>query len=204
MAESDRPIASRPVRRLSASGAGESALDQVAVEEPLEIRVAGETLAITMRTPGDDHELALGLLLAEGIIGGQRDVGRVFHCGRPGEPGYGNTLDVLPGPGVALDAERATLARRGTLSTSACGVCGRKSIDDLLERCTALPPGAALTLDLLLQSADVLRANQRHFASTGGLHAAAVIAEDGSLLALREDVGRHNAVDKAIGALLIA
>jgi FdhD protein len=196
--------AQRGFARLSAGGADESRQGAVAVEEPLEIRVAGEPLAVTMRTPGDDHELALGLLLSEGVIAQRDDVGRVFHCGRPGDPDAHNVLDVLPGPGVALAPERVQGARRGSLTTSACGVCGRQSIDDLLARCGPVPPGPQLPLTLLLGSVDVLRANQRHFAETGGLHAAAVLAQDGSLLVVREDVGRHNAVDKAIGHLLLA
>lgn len=198
------PVALRAVARIHEDGSGASMLDPVAVEAPLEIRVAGDTLAITMRTPGEDHELALGLLLAEGVIESRDDVGRAFHCGRPGEPGYGDTLDLLPGPGVTLSLERIEHARRGTLVSAACGVCGRRSIDDLLARCAPLPPAPPLPIALLRTSADVLAANQRHFARTGGLHGAAVIARDGQLLALREDVGRHNAVDKAIGALLIA
>jgi FdhD protein len=197
-------VTTRGVMRLRADGGGESAIDPVAVEEPLEIRVAGETLAVTMRTPGEDHELALGLLLSEGVIAGRDDVGRVFHCGRAGDPGFGNVLDVLPGPGVALSPERVGLARRGTLTTAACGVCGRQSIDDLLARCTPLPPGEPLPIARLFEGVRALAENQRHFARTGGLHAAALFSASSTLLALREDVGRHNAVDKAVGALLLA
>jgi FdhD protein len=199
-----KAVVARAVTRVYEHGGGASALDAVAVEAPLEIRVAGETLAITMRTPGEDHELALGLLLSEGVIGGRDDIGRAFHCGRPGEPGYGDTIDLVPGPGVALSLERIERARRGTLITAACGVCGRSSIDDLLARCAPLPAGAPLPLALLRSSTEVLSANQRNFAQTGGLHAAAVITAGGELLVLRDDVGRHNAVDKTIGALLIA
>jgi len=199
-----RSVVARPVTRVHEDGGGVSALDAVAVEAPLEIRVAGETLATTMRTPGEDHELALGLLLSEGVIGARDDIGRAFHCGRPGEPGYGDTIDLVPGPGVALSLDRIERARRGTLVSAACGVCGRSSIDDLLARCAPVPTGAVLPLALLQSSADVLAANQRNFAHTGGLHAAALITAGGELLVLREDVGRHNAVDKAIGALLLA
>src|SRR5437660_615820 len=97
--------------------------DEFVLEEPLEIRVAGETLAITMRTPGHDRVLAVGFLFAEGVIGSRDDVGRVAHCGRPDQEGYGNTMDVAPGPGVSLDIDRVSATRRGTLTTSACGVC---------------------------------------------------------------------------------
>lgn len=204
MAEPRGASAQRGVSHMAADGTGESRLAAVAVEEPLEIRVAGETLAITMRTPGADHELALGLLLSEGVIARRDDVGRVFHCGRPGDPDFGNVLDVLPGPGVALAPERVQHARRGSLTTAACGVCGRQSIDDLIARCGRVPEGPALPLSIALACADVLGTHQRHFAQTGGLHAAAVLAHSGELLVLREDVGRHNAVDKVIGALLLA
>jgi FdhD protein len=203
MADEAEPVTRRPVQHLSTGGAGHSALDEVAVEEPLEIRVAGETLAVTMRTPGHDHELALGLLLAEGVIAGPGDVGRIAHCGRPGEPSSRNVLEVLPGPGVALDAQAAARARRGTLTTASCGVCGRTSIDDLLERCAPLPPGPVLPLARLLEAVRTLEDHQLAFTRTGGVHAAGLIAEDGSVLAVREDVGRHNAVDKAVGALML-
>lgn len=202
MADARSPVAGRPVQRLRGDGGGSSALDSVAVEEPLEIRVAGETLAVTMRTPGADHELALGLLLSEGVIASAADVGRVFHCGRPGDEDFGNVIDVAPGPGVALAPEGIDRARRGTLTSAACGVCGRKSIDDLIARCAPLPKGPQLPLSLLQSCAEILRREQRHFDATGGLHAAAILASDARVLAVREDVGRHNAVDKAVGALL--
>jgi FdhD protein len=179
-------------------------LVDIAVEEPLEIRVAGDTLAITMRTPGEDTQLALGFLLAEGIIRSRDDVGRVFHCGRPGEDGYGNTIDVAPGPGVALDIEHTPQLRRGTLVSSACGVCGRRTIEDLLARCVPLPSRALVPLDVLTSSPATLRAHQPQFARSGGTHAAAVLDARGALLAAHEDVGRHNAVDKALGALVLS
>ncbi len=203
MADHRSAVAGRPVKRLRVDGGDSSALDQVAVEEPLEIRVAGDTLAVTMRTPGADRELALGLLLSEGVIAGAADVGRVFHCGRPGDPDFGNVIDVAPGPGIALAPERVELARRGTLTHAACGVCGRKSIDDLLARCAPLPDGRKLALSLLQSCTEVLRSEQRYFDATGGLHGAAILDADGRALAVHEDVGRHNAVDKAIGALLL-
>src|SRR5882672_5219680 len=112
--------------------------DEVAIEEPLEIRVAGDALSVTMRTPGADRELALGFLYAEGIIGSIDDVGSVAHCGRPGEEAFGNVIEVLPGPGVALSPERAAFTRRGTLISSACGVCGRTTITDLVARCAPI------------------------------------------------------------------
>jgi FdhD protein len=196
-------IASRAVRLVSADGAvGEEAPDELVVEEPLEIRVAGDPIAVTMRTPGDDADLALGFLFAEGIVGGTADVGRISHCGKPTDEGYGNTIDVLPGPGVALDPDRLKTSRRGTLTTAACGVCGRVTIDDLLDRVGAMPEGERIAVDTLQRCTDKLREEQVNFARTGGVHAAAVLSRAGEILALAEDVGRHNAVDKVVGALL--
>lgn len=187
---------------------GSSASDQVAVEEPLEIRAAGDTLAITMRTPGpgEDRELALGFLLAEGLIESARDVGTVTHCGRIGEPARENTIDVRPAPGMAFDIDRIGITRRGTLTTAACGVCGRSSIEDLLARCTPIAHDGTrqLALSVLARSVETLEGHQPSHARTGGLHAAAILDAEGQVLAVREDVGRHNAVDKAVGALLIA
>jgi FdhD protein len=183
---------------------GVAARDRVAVEEPLEIRVAGDALAITMRTPGDDARLAAGFLFAEGIISALDDLGALAHCGRPGTEGSGNVIDAVPAGGVVLDVERAQASRRGTLTTSACGVCGRRSVDDLLALCQVLPPGPSLSRSTLLAGMAQLKDRQPIFAETGGTHAAAALALDGSLLATHEDVGRHNAVDKVVGALLYA
>src|ERR1700738_2172384 len=135
-------VAHRPVTRLGKPGHAD---DEVVVEEPLEIRVAGDTMAVTMRTPGDDRFLAVGFLYAEGVIGSRRDLGSIAHCGRPGDEGYGNTMDVIPAAGVNLDIEKLSATRRGTLTTAACGVCGRRSVDDVIERCSRLPPGARLS-----------------------------------------------------------
>jgi FdhD protein len=194
-------IATREVHVLGGAQEGPRD-DEVVVEEPLEIRVAGDTVAITMRTPGRDHELALGFLFAEGIIADAGDLGRVAHCGRPDEEGYGNTIDALPGPGVALDPSRLADSRRGTLTTSACGVCGRRSIDDLLDRVGPLSIGARIPVARIHESVTTLRARQPSFTRTGGVHAAAILDAGGEALSSAEDVGRHNAVDKAVGALL--
>ena len=155
-----------------------------------------------MRTPGDDGDLALGFLFSEGIVEEAADVGSVAHCGRPGEEGYGNVVEVVPAAGVALQLERIDATRRGTLTTAACGVCGRRSIDDLLARCDALPPGPALGAGIVSAAVAALREVQGVFARTGGTHAAAAHDARGDRLVAREDVGRHNAVDKVIGALL--
>jgi FdhD protein len=188
----------------SMSRAGAHREDRVAVEEPLEIRVAGETLAITMRTPGDDPKLALGFLLSEGIIKSAADVGTVTYCGKPTDEGYGNVIEVRPASGVWLQVEKLEASRRGTLTTSACGVCGRRSVDELLAAAGPVPEGPLLDRQLVARSPVLLRMTQGNFALTGGVHGAAVLSAEGEILASAEDVGRHNAVDKAIGALLQA
>ncbi|HEX7668751.1 MAG TPA: formate dehydrogenase accessory sulfurtransferase FdhD, partial [Polyangiaceae bacterium] len=180
-------------------GAPASAADAVTVEEPLEIRIAGEQMAVTMRTPGQDHELTLGFLFAEGLIASARDVGSVAHCGRAGEEGYGNAIDVSAAPGATLDVTRTAVRRRGTLTTSSCGVCGRLTIDDLLARCRPVQDDTRFSAHVVARLTTTLRAGQVAFAETGGLHAAGVATRDGAVLLVREDVGRHNAVDKAIG-----
>ena len=121
------------VIRVAHGVAAPAAGDRVAPEEPLEIRVAGDTLALTMRTPGDDRELALGFLFAEGFIASIDDVSGVAHCGRADDPAYGNTLEVTAAPGVYIDVDARSPARRGTLTTAACGVCGRRTLDDLVS-----------------------------------------------------------------------
>jgi FdhD protein len=178
--------------------------DLLAAEEPLGIRVDGTALTMTMRTPGDDVELAAGFLVGEAIVRGRDDItamkvcdgttcGHLDHSG--GE--LGNIVDVALAPGVAV----STGARRNFLTTSACGVCGKTSIDDIC----VLPP-APLSADatvfgpaMLTTLPGRLREAQRVFASTGGLHAAGLFTAAGELLAVREDVGRHNAVDKIVG-----
>jgi FdhD protein len=196
-------IVGRPVTHFLSGGAEPAKqVDSVAVEEPLEIRVATEPLAITMRTPGDDAQLALGFLFAEGIIRSIDEVGAVSHCGRPGDEGFGNVIDVTAAPGVSLDVEKVQATRRGTLTTSACGVCGRRSVDDLLSLCGQVPPGPPLSLHLVASATERLRQAQMNFARTGGVHAAAALDAQGTVLAVYEDVGRHNAVDKVVGALL--
>jgi len=183
---------------------GTPTVDTLAVEEPLEIRVDGETLATTMRTPGADADLALGFLFAEGILTGTADVSSIVHCGRPGEEGYGNVLDVRSAGGMRLDPERILEGRRFVPTSSACGVCGRRAIDGLLARVVPLARGRTLPASLVQAAIESLPRVQPVFASTGGLHGAVAVAEDGAVLASAEDVGRHNAVDKVVGALVRA
>lgn len=177
-------------------------LDRVAVEEPLELRLAGDPLAVTMRTPGEDHLLAVGFLFSESILGSIDDVGAVVHCGRPGDDAYGNVLDVLPAPGALFDASHLDGTRRGTLTTSACGVCGRRSIEDLIARMGRVEVDVTIPSEVLRGAPGQLATHQPRFAHTGGVHAAAALTRDGNVLARAEDVGRHNAVDKVVGQLL--
>ncbi len=198
----DKGHTTRTITRVKGGDLQGLSEDAIALEEPLEIRVSGDTLAITMRTPGDDDKLAVGFLFAEGIIGSLKDVGRVFHCGRPGTEEYGNSIEVTPAPGRSLDIDRMGFSRRGTLTTSSCGVCGRQSIQDLLDRCQAVNPGPNVSIELLLKIANQLRNRQPTFEETGGVHAAATYGLSGDLISCYEDVGRHNAVDKVIGSLI--
>ena len=197
---SDRGVTHRVVRRLACGALATGEDDAIVVEEPLSIRIAGETIATTMRTPGQDHLLALGFLFGEGVITRREDVGTIAHCGSPGDEGFGNALEVTPGPGTTLTVDAI---RRGQLTTSACGVCGRASIDDLLARCAPLPAGPAIRASMIAEAPAILRAAQPRFARTGASHAAAAITGSGEVLAVHEDVGRHNAVDKVVGQLLL-
>ncbi len=194
-----RSVATRTILRR-----GAEAEDAIAVEEPLEIRVDGDPVATTMRTPGADADLALGFLFAEGILAGARDVSSISHCGRPGEEGYGNVLDVRSAGGSRLDPERILEGRRFVPVTSACGVCGRRAIDGLLERVVRIGSELRVAEGLVASAVEALSKVQPGFARTGALHAAALVADDGTVLSAAEDVGRHNAVDKAIGALVRA
>jgi FdhD protein len=197
-------VGQREVRRIAGGVAQPATDDDVVVEEPLEIRAAGETLAVTMRTPGHDRELAIGFLFAEGVIASRDDVSRVAHCGRPDQEGFGNTIDVAPAAGAEFDIERVSLTRRGTLTTAACGVCGRRSVQDVIDRCPVLPSGPSIDAAALAAAMDKLRTFQPNFSRTGGIHAAAALDSHLQPLAAFEDIGRHNALDKVVGALVLA
>lgn len=179
--------------------------DALAVEEPFEIRVDGASVVVTMRTPGDDVDLAMGFLLTEGLLSGPEAVRTAVHCtdlGEDGRPTF-NVMDVALAPGTpALDLE----GRRTFGMTSACGVCGSASIDAVRARGGADLSSDPVRVDaaLLATLPDRLRAAQRVFDRTGGLHAAGLFAvcgggHEAELLVVREDVGRHNAVDKVLG-----
>ncbi|MEV7610210.1 formate dehydrogenase accessory sulfurtransferase FdhD [Microbacterium sp. NPDC089320] len=196
----------RPILKLTLGEGAVRRADTLAVEEPLEIRVAGAPLAVTMRTPGHDVELAAGFLVSEGLIADTADFHSAIHCGGPGTGGQENTynvLDISLAPGVALPDPDA--ARR-FYTTSSCGVCGKASIDAVrtVSRHPVSDDDVAVEAARIAALPERLRAEQAAFDKTGGLHAAALFdADTGELLVLREDVGRHNAVDKVVGWALL-
>ncbi|HVT82592.1 MAG TPA: formate dehydrogenase accessory sulfurtransferase FdhD [Phycisphaerae bacterium] len=171
--------------------------DELAREEPLEIRVRGRGISVTMRTPGHDAELAAGFLLTEGIVRGGGDILRVGHCARNEE---GNVVDVLLAPDVRVDFERLT---RHVFASSSCGLCGKATIESLAARFPPVESRVMWDVELLARLPEEMRRAQETFERTGGLHAAALFDATGALVVLREDVGRHNAVDKVIGRCLL-
>ncbi len=192
-----RVTARRGVVRIS-DGVRVSRPDTLAAEEPLEIRVDKRPLAVTMRTPGDDLDLALGFLLGEGVIRSPEDVRTAVLCAGDNAPNTYNVVDVTLAPGVPAPETDPT---RTFYTTSSCGVCGKASIDAVRTR-SVFPVDAdpaSVTPAVLASLPDALRRAQRTFATTGGLHAAALSTVDGRLVVVREDVGRHNAVDKVVG-----
>jgi FdhD protein len=184
------------VRRLDGE-ASHRAPDLVAVEEPLEIRVDGQVVTTTMRTPGDDHDLAVGFAWAEGLLDGARLDG-VRSCGLGlDERAAFNVVDVATG-GTARP-----VVPRLTPTTSACGVCGSATVDELLDRLRPLDGCPPVSIDVMLAVAEAVRPAQELFAATGGVHAAAAFRPDGEVVLVREDIGRHNAVDKVVGRLRV-
>jgi FdhD protein len=178
--------------------------DQLATEEPMEIRVDAPGLeqrrvAVTMRTPGHDFELAAGFLYTEGIVSAQADVSRVRYCDVPRDEQQYNVVTVdLRRP---YDPE---LLQRNFYTTSSCGVCGKASLDSIAVRCEPVTEGPQVAEAVIVSLPERLREAQRVFDRTGGLHAAGLFDASGTLLELREDVGRHNAVDKLVGHALLA
>jgi FdhD protein len=168
--------------------------DRVAAEEPLEIRVRGRSIAVTMRTPGQDPELAAGFLISEGIIRRSDDIVEIAPCLASDAPG--NTLNVFLAPDVEVDFDQLT---RHVFASSSCGICGKASIEAVHQHFAPVRTELKVSADFLVGLPAGMRAAQRNFAQTGGLHAAAVFDVTGNLIVLREDVGRHNAVDKVIG-----
>ena len=193
----------RPVQRVS-DGTVRRRPDALAAEEPLELRVDGRPLSVTMRTPGHDVELVHGFLLTEGVIGSREDVATARYCDSFDDSGRNtyNVLDVALAPGVPSPAAGV---ERNFYTTSSCGVCGKASLDAVRTRTRHSPATDPTTVraEVLFALPDALRAAQRVFDSTGGLHGAGLFTPDGQLLVAREDVGRHNAVDKVLGHQLL-
>jgi FdhD protein len=178
-------------------------VDQLATEEPMEIRAGGPgqepvSVAVTMRTPGNDFDLAVGFLFTEGLVEAN-GVERISYCDTlEGEQDYNivtvRTRGPFDGPGTSRDF----------YATSSCGVCGKASLDQVEVRCSPLPPGPVVGRAVITSLPDALAERQRVFAATGGLHAAGLFASGGTLGLAREDVGRHNAVDKLVGASVLS
>ncbi len=190
----NRSILTVPVQKVD-GGASSPFQDLLAIEEPLEIRLAGKAISITMRTPGNDPELAAGFLFTEGILAGKHQI-RVMRSGK-------NSIAVELQPDVEVDFGRL---QRNFYTTSSCGVCGKASIEALrMQGCPVLPRSTnAVQSSVIHRLPTALRSEQAVFERTGGLHAAALFEPSGDLILLREDVGRHNAVDKLIGAEMLA
>ena len=193
-------IGAGSIVRRKADGSFECVTDEVAIEEPLEIRLGKESIAVTMRTPGHDEELAAGFLLSEGLIRTRGDLRELAHCTLPNS--FGNIVNVALTSAAKPDL--GSVHRFGTISTS-CGLCGKTSIEAIHQH---FPPidvrSAQITVEQLLTMPARLRSEQGNFDRTGGIHAAAIFRlGDGESVILREDIGRHNAVDKAIGRALL-
>ncbi len=178
-------------------GGGARRPDDLIVEEPLEVRLDGTVVGTTMRTPGHDFELAVGLCHGDGLLGGARvRLARYCSTGSASETGF-NVVDVDTG-GLA-----PAPATRVALTTSACGLCGSQAIEDLRSAIAPAPPGAPWPTGLLVSVPERARAAQALFDATGAVHAAAAFDRDGEPVVVREDIGRHNAVDKVVGRLLL-
>ena len=167
--------------------------DELAVEEPLEIRVSQKAVSVTMRTPGHDDELAAGFLLTEGILRGSDDLVRIAPCAFSRE---GNVVDVVLAADTKLDLERLT---RHVFASSSCGVCGKATIDAIHQSLEPIESDVQIDAGVVLSLPDRLRGAQKTFERTGGLHAAGIFTVEGEPIVIREDVGRHNAVDKVLG-----
>ena len=189
-------IGAGSVMRRKADGSCECITDEVTIEEPLEIRVGQDPIAVTMRTPGNDEDLAAGFLLSEGIVRARSDLREIVHCTLPAS--LGNVLNVTLS--VSAKFNPAAAHRFGTISAS-CGLCGKTSIEFIRQQFPPIDSAARIQIEAakLLALPEALRNAQANFARTGGIHAAAIFTLDGEVIVLREDIGRHNAVDKAIG-----
>ena len=184
------------VARCRAGESLHSENDWLVREEPLEIRVRGQSIAVTMRTPGHDAELACGFLVSEGILKQRNDVIEVAHC-QAGEAAHlGNVMNVFVAPEVAVDLDQLS---RHVFASSSCGLCGKASIDSVHQHFARINSAPEVRAEVIRSLPEKLLPQQTAFSKTGGVHAAALFNTDGELEVLREDVGRHNAVDKVLG-----
>ncbi len=176
--------------------------DYLVLEEPLEILVNGELISITMRTPGNDDVLAIGFLFSEGIIKSLKDIKKLEDNCKSGNSC--NLLNVyLPINNGKKNSKQIKKLRRGTLTSASCGVCGRQSIDDMLGICEKQKIDSTFPKEIIAQSTEILSDQQINFSHTGGCHGSAILNRNGEVLSSFEDVGRHNAVDKTIGDLIM-
>lgn len=192
------PDAAVKVLKVDAAGAFHEVADVAAREEPLEIRVEGRAVAVVMRTPGHDEELAAGFLVSEGVVKHPRDILEVSQCPSINNK-HGNVVDVLLG-GAVVNWDSLT---RHVFSASSCGLCGKTSIESVFGQFPPVTAEWAVSPKLIASLPDKLRATQETFSKTGGLHACAVFDLEGNLIVSREDVGRHNALDKVLGHALM-
>ena len=200
MADAFRPFDVTRVR----NGERAQAVDRAATEEPLEIRLHGRAFAVIMRTPGADRELAAGFLLAEGVIAGADDLGTIEYCSEAAESAHpGNIVNVTMAGSSADAIDRMLAARRQVTTNSSCGLCGRLTIESLRAEAPPLQCGWMIDRTMLAMLPNRLRSAQTVFDETGGLHAAGLFTADGRREAVAEDVGRHNAVDKVVGRMLM-
>src|SRR3954470_24020597 len=199
MSEALRRVAVVRIR----GGARAEEQDRAATEEPLEIRLHDRPFAVVMRTPGADPELAAGFLLAERVIAGANDLGTIAHCTDPGADHPENIVNVTLVDGSAEAIERLLAGRRQVTTSSACGMCGRQTIESLAANAAPLHPAWMVASAAIAALPAQLGARQAVFDETGGLHAAGLFARSGALLDVAEDVGRHNAVDKIVGRMLM-
>lgn len=194
----------RPVRVVRvAEGAAIARTDIAATEEPLEIRLHDTPLAVVMRTPGHDRELAAGFLLAEGVITTVDDLGAIEHCRHPDHTEAHNVVNVFLLGNARQQLDRTLAQRRNVTATSSCGICGRVTIESLTTRAQPLVAKSTIRSDVVHRLPEALRARQSLFDRTGGLHGAALFTIAGECVTAAEDVGRHNAVDKVLGRMLL-
>lgn len=208
MATAEQPATRRQAVRARVvavdGGTATSRADLLAAEEPLEIRAAGPgqqpvSVAVTMRTPGNDMELAAGFLFTEGLVEGREEIAQIRYCGLEVEQDQRFNI-------VTVHLRRAfdgSSLQRNFFATSSCGICGKASIEQLTVRCERVPAGPPIASEVVARLPTALRRSQAVFEETGGLHAAGLFTPDGELTVLREDVGRHNAMDKLVGHELL-